>query len=82
MPIISVDIKKRELVGTFYNPGHRWAAHRVGSSIMTSAEGSSRYPGSRQMLVLADTGGSNGCRCRAWKTELQMQLVSAFSLAV
>jgi len=34
------------------------------------------------MLILADTGGSNGYRCRAWKTELQMQLVNTFSLAV
>ena len=28
-------------------------------------------PASRQMLILADTGGSNGCRCYAWKTEIQ-----------
>jgi len=30
-----------------------------------------RYSGSRRILILADTGGSNGYRCYAWKTELQ-----------
>jgi len=35
------------------------------------------------MLILADTGGSSGgYRGRAWKTELQMQLVNTFSPAV
>ena len=33
-----------------------------------------RYSGSRRILILADTGGSNGYRCYAWKTELQCQL--------
>jgi hypothetical protein len=45
-------------------------------------EGSTRYRGSRQLLILADTGGSNSCRCRAWKTELQSQLANSFALAV
>ena len=45
-------------------------------------EGSPRYHGPGPLLILADTGGSNGCRCRAWKTELQSQLANAFSLAV
>jgi hypothetical protein len=31
-------------------------------------EGSTRYPGSRQLLILADTGGSNSCRRHSWKT--------------
>jgi hypothetical protein len=126
LPIISVDTKKRELVGTFYNPGRRWARTPcrvfdhdfrtdaigiaipygvydvtenrgmlvVGVSHDTPAfaahaithwwrhEGSPRYAGPRQLLILADTGGSNGCRCRAWKTELQTQLANPFSLAV
>jgi hypothetical protein len=36
-------------------------------------EGSGRYPRSRQLFILNDTGGSNGYHCRAWKTELQSQ---------
>jgi hypothetical protein len=126
LPIISVDTKKRELVGNFKNLGRRWesaprrvydhdfrtdsigiaipygiydvldnrGALVVGVSHDTSAfaahaiahwwhqEGSTRYRGSRQLLILADTGGSNGYRCYAWKTELQAQLVNAFNLAV
>jgi hypothetical protein len=126
LPVISVDSKKRELVGPFKNPGRRWecaprrvndhdfrtdasgvaipygiydvhenrGAVVVGVSHDTPAfaahaiahwwqqEGSPRYGGSRQMLILADTGGSNSCRCNAWKTELQAQLANSFALAV
>ena len=126
LPLISVDTKKRELVGNFKNSGARWArtpclvndhdfrsdaigvaiphgiydlqANRgcitVGISHDTPAfaaraiarwwqhDGCLRYPRSPRMLVLGDTGGSNGCRCRAWKTELQAQLVDVFGLTV
>jgi hypothetical protein len=126
LPIVSVDSKKRELVGNFKNPGRRWesaprcvydhdfrsdsigvaipygiydvmenrGALVVGVSHDTPAfaahaiahwwhqEGSTRYSGSRQLLILADTGGSNSCRCHAWKTELQSQLANSFALAV
>lgn len=126
LPIISVDTKKRELVGNFRNPGRRWecsprrvfdhdfrtdsigvaipygifditenrGAFVVGVSHDTAAfaahaiahwwqqEGSHRYAGSRQLLILADTGGSNSYRCYAWKTELQSQLANGFNLAV
>jgi hypothetical protein len=126
LPIVSVDSKKRELVGNFKNPGCRWertprcvydhdfrtdsigvaipygiydvmenrGALVVGVSHDTPAfaahaiahwwrqEGSTRYSGSRQLLILADTGGSNSCRCYAWKTELQSQLANSFALAV
>jgi hypothetical protein len=126
LPIVSVDSKKRELVGNFKNPGRRWectprrvydhdfrtdsigvaipygiydvhenrGALVVGVSHDTPAfaahaiahwwrqEGAQRYSGSRQLLILADTGGSNGCRCYAWKTELQSQLANSFALAV
>lgn len=40
------------------------------------------YPGARQLLILADRGGSNSYRCRAWKTELQARLVNPFQLTV
>ena len=126
LPIVSVDSKKRELVGNFKNPGRRWesAPRRVydhdfrtdssgvaipygiydvtenrgalviGVSHDTPAfaahaiahwwyqEGSSRYRRSHQLLILADTGGSNSCRYYAWKTELQSQLVNFFALSV
>jgi hypothetical protein len=126
LPIISVDTKKRELVGNFKNPGRCWecaprhvfdhdfrtdsigvaipygiydvtenrGAFIVGVSHDTPAfaahaialwwhqEGSQRYSHSRQILILADTGGSNSCRCYAWKTELQSQLANTFALAV
>ena len=125
-PIISVDAKKRELVGNFKNPGARWdrtpalvkdhdfrsestgiaipygvydlAANRgfvqIGVSHDTPAfavraiatwwrtEGHARYAARRRLLILADTGGSNGYRCSAWKTELQRQLCDRFGIAV
>lgn len=126
LPIISVDTKKRELVGNFKNAGSAWrqsprlvydhdfrsdsigvaipygiydtvnnhGAVVVGVSHNTPAfaaaaiarwwqcEGQGCHSGSRQLLILADTGGSNGYRCRAWKTELQSQLADAFRLRV
>jgi hypothetical protein len=126
LPIISIDTKKRELVGNFKNPGARWdhsprlvndhdfrsdaigvaiphglydvVANRgwvtVGVSHDTPAfaaravarwwqhDGRERYSRSRQLLLLGDTGGSNSCRCRAWKTELQGQLADAFGLSL
>jgi hypothetical protein len=45
-------------------------------------EGILRYPRSRQLLILADTGGSNSCRYRTWKTELQTQLADPFRLNI
>jgi hypothetical protein len=126
LPIISVDTKKRELVGNFKNPGTRWdrspilvndhdfrtdsigvaipygiydlLANRgsifLGISHDTpcfaarsiarwwSREGLCRYPDSAKLLILADTGGSNSCRCHAWKTEIQEQLCNRFNLTV
>ena len=55
---------------------------RVSENDRWQHEGSARYSDSRQILILADTGGSNGYRCHAWKTELQSQLANAFALAV
>ena len=34
------------------------------------------------MLILADSGGSNGYRCRAWKSELQAKLANPFGLTI
>lgn len=126
LPIISVDTKKRELVGNFKNPGAKWdrtpvrvndhdfrtdssgiaipygiydqqancgtvlvgvshdtpafAAHAV--ALWWKREGLPRYPRSRELLILADSGGSNGYRSRAWKTELHSQLCNPFHLTV
>lgn len=125
-PIISVDTKKRELVGPFKNPGAKWGrvpvrvndhdfpsdsdgvaipygiydvqANRgylhVGISHDTPAfaveaiaswwakEGRGRYPSSRQLLILADTGGSNSCRYWTWKTAIQRRLCDRLGLTV
>lgn len=125
-PIISVDTKKKELVGCFKNNGRVWGrqaievadhdfrsqakglaipygiydlqANRgrvvVGMSHDTPdfavdaicqwwrQEGSRRYPTAPELLVLADSGGSNGARCRAWKLALQEKLADAFGLGV
>lgn len=126
LPIISVDTKKKELVGNFKNPGRVWsleatavkdhdfrseaqgmaipygiydlAANRgsvfVGTSHDTPefAAGNvarwwrdferKTYSDVSQLLILADSGGSNGARVRAWKYALQEQVVGRFDLAV
>jgi Rhodopirellula transposase DDE domain len=126
MPVISVDSKKREIVGLFKNSGARWDREPwavndhdflqdaigvaipygiyqpvqnrgsvvVGVSHDTAAfaahaiahwwqrEGLSQFPRSRQLLILADSGGSNGYRRRTWKTELQDQLADPFGLNI
>ena len=125
-PVLSVDAKKRELIGNFKNPGTKWEptstavndhdfrsaatgiaipygiydthANRgkvfLGISHETSAfavsclrkwwlqEGRKRYPQSTQILVLADTGGSNGAQRGAWKQEIQRQLCDGLGLSV
>jgi len=115
-PVISVDTKKKELVGAYKNAGQEWlpsgepvqvkvhdfidpelgranpygvydvgadeAWVSVGTDHDTSAfavqtirrwwlsMGRQRYPESRQLLITADGGGSNGHRVRLWKLEL------------
>ncbi|MGL4554606.1 MAG: ISAzo13 family transposase [Gemmataceae bacterium] len=116
-PVISVDTKKKELVGDFKNAGREWRPKGEPEEVRThdfpdealgkaipygvydlaanagwvsigrdhdtpafSAEtmrrwwlrmGRPLYPGASRLLVTADGGGSNGWRCRLWKTELQ-----------
>jgi Rhodopirellula transposase DDE domain len=125
-PILSVDAKKRELVGNFKNAGAKWdreatavndhdfrslavgvailyglydpQANRgsvcVGVSHETSAfavasirqwwhrEGHQRYPKATQLLLLADTGGSNSATRGAWKDQLQQQLCDQCGLTI
>ena len=116
-PAISVDCKKKELVGDFKNGGREWqpAGHpeevrvhdfldkqlgkampygvydlaanqgwvSVGVDHETAAfavasirhwwqqMGQPRYPTATELLITADSGGSNGSHIRLWKTELQ-----------
>jgi len=115
-PVLSIDTKKKELVGEFKNGGREWQpkgrpeavnvhdflSQGVGKAIpyglydisrnrgwvnigtdhdtpafavqglrrWWQGEGSSLYPGARQLLLCADGGGSNGYQSRCWKAEL------------
>ena len=117
-PAISVDTKKKELVGAFKNPGQQWRPKRqpqevsvhdfldprkgkaipygvldlgrnagwvsVGVDHDTASfavntighwwrqMGTTRYRNAKSLLVIADSGGSNGTRVRLWKWELQL----------
>jgi hypothetical protein len=126
LPIISIDTKKKELIGFFKNPGRVWSQHPtpvndhdfrsqglgmavpfgvydpvqnrgavfVGTSHDTAqfaAENVARwwqnagcraYSGAQQLLILADSGGSNGARVRSWKWALQEEVADRFGLAV
>jgi hypothetical protein len=44
--------------------------------------GQQTYPTSTKLLILADAGGSNGCRPRRWKEQLQRQLSDALGLTI
>lgn len=126
LPIISVDSKKKELIGNFKNPGAKWdrqpqlvkdhdfrseaqalatprgiydlQANRgavfVGISHDTpdfavdtiaqwwQHEGRLRYPQAHEIFVLADAGGSNASRSRAWKKALQDRICDPLGLTV
>lgn len=45
-------------------------------------DGCDRYPTAGHLLILADGGGSNGSRCRAWKYFLQNNLCDPHRLCV
>ena len=45
-------------------------------------EGCRRYQQAQELLILADSGGSNGARCRLWKYALQEKLVDPYQVAV
>lgn len=44
--------------------------------------GQRHYSDAPELLILADSGGSNGYRSRNWKRQLQEQLVDVFGLSV
>jgi len=126
LPIISIDTKKKELIGNFRNKGRTWSRQAeevnehdfpgaakcraipfgiydparnegyvfVGVSNDTpqfavysiarwwEGEGRRAYQGARALLILADSGGSNGCRARAWKLSIQEKLCDESGLTV
>lgn len=126
LPIVSVDSKKKELVGRFKNAGRVWSrqapavndhdfpslaqgvaiirglydvqANRgrvlIGTSHDTAqfavdalvdwwrGPGRRRYPHASQLLILADSGGSNSARSRVWKHALQEKLADRYQLTV
>ncbi|HLA88428.1 MAG TPA: ISAzo13 family transposase [Anaerolineales bacterium] len=126
LPVISVDTKKKELIGNFKNHGQIWCQEAtavndhdfeqdalgkavpygiydlqhnrgyvyVGKSADTpqfavemiarwwTTEGKDLYPNANKLLILADAGGSNGCRPRLWKQQLQALLADSIGLEV
>lgn len=125
-PCISVDTKKRELIGLFARPGTSWCEQAtavnshdfpsyalgqaipygiydtrqnsgyvaVGQSSDTpefavdalvwwwQRFGKEQYQAAPELLILADGGGSNGCRPRRWKQQLQEKLADNLNLSV
>jgi hypothetical protein len=126
LPVISIDTKKKELIGDFKSDGQTWCREAaevdehefpsaaecqavpfgvydvarntgyvvVGTSNNTpefavsaiarwwETEGRANYPAAKQLLLLADGGGGNGSKARAWKLNLQVRLCDRFGLAV
>jgi len=126
-PVISVDCKKKELLGNFKNGGREWQVkgqdttvnvydylsiadgkaiaygiydlvqnsgfvnvgidHETAEFAVESIRrwwksvGSKLYPRSRELLIVADGGGSNGARNRLWKQQVQ-HLVNETGLAI
>ena len=125
-PVISVDTKKKELIGNFKNPGRSWCQtpeqvniydfpsdaigravpygiydqqHNrgtvyVGQSADTPAfavdniahwcqtERLEYFPHSAHLMIKADCGGSNSCRSRVWKRDLQEKVADQFGLTI
>ena len=124
-PIISVDTKKKELVGLFKNTGSSWGRQSipvndhdfrsqadgiavpygvyellrnrghvfVGTSYETAefaADSIARwwryakndYANPQRLLILADGGGGNSARSRAWKAFVQVRLADPYNIPV
>ena len=125
-PIVSVDTKKKEMVGNFKNNGVSWEKEPyrvkdhdfrsdakgmaipygifdtqanqgfvvVGTSHETPAFavdaivlwwkscGCNMYSKANELLILADCGGANSARARAWKYHVQYQFCDPYRLMV
>ena len=66
-------------VGTSYDTPE-FAADSM--ALWWRSEGQHRYRGAKRLLVLADGGGGNGFRCRAWKLGVQEKLCDRYGLSV
>lgn len=117
LPVISVDTKKKELIGKYKNEGREWEKKKAPIKVLShdfpdpkvakavpygvydlgkntgwvnvgmaadTAEfavesiqqwwkkmGKKRYPDAKELLICADSGGSNGYRLHLWKHEMQ-----------
>ena len=125
-PCLSVDTKKKELIGNFKNAGQSWGtqAERVNvHDFPSEAEGRAvpygiydqqhkrgtvyvgqsadtptfavdnlvrwceterplHFPGTTELLIEADSGGSNSARSRVWKQLLQEKVSDRFGLTI
>ncbi len=125
-PVISVDTKKKELIGNFKNHGRIWCQqaeevnvhdfrhdaigravpygiydirHNEGYMVVgTSADTSEfavdaiclwwedperpTFPNESKLLIMSDAGGSDGCRYRLWKRQLQEELADRLGIEV
>lgn len=125
-PVISVDAKKRELIGNFKNAGRQWSqtaeqvnVHDFPSEAIAKAtpygvydvnnnlgyvyvgvsantpefavnaigrwwqrQDRPLFADESKLLILCDSGGSNSCRARNWKKQLQEEVANAFNVEV
>jgi transposase len=126
LPVISIDTKKKELIGDFRNGGRAWCREApevnehdfpssaecravpfgiydlkrnrgyvvIGTSNDTSEfavtsiakwweeQGRLFYKPATRLLILADCGGTNGCRSHGWKLHIQEKLCERLGLEV
>jgi hypothetical protein len=68
-PVISVDTKKKELVGDGTSHDTEFAAASVLQWWKTM--GRKAYPEAKELLITADSGGGNAARSRLWKVAMQ-----------
>ena len=67
----------------FVGVSHETSAFAVHSiSQWWKREGRRRYPDSKRLLILADTGGSNSATRGAWKDQIQQRLCDELGLSV
>jgi hypothetical protein len=66
--------------------GSAWLINAVGKNLFQAAAyhaaSAPSSPDASKHLILADSGGSNGCRPRQWKQQLQEQLSDRYGLTV
>jgi hypothetical protein len=125
-PVLSVDAKKKELIGNFKNAGQTWCrqaeivnvhdfredadgravpyglydlVHNEGYVVVGTSADTSEFAvdvicmwwedeerpsflDETKLLILSDAGGSDGCRFRLWKKQLQEKLADRLGIEV